>query len=274
MAAALRKENQELKQQIKSLSAELESLKSLITHQLAAESHETQGTSLDAETKLNLEFYSKEYDDLSKFRRQAQSEIQRLSTRLTELISKVDAVGKGVDELQDYRYQFNVKIINVPDIKHQETARETSNLCVALFNGMGAVVSLQDLDVAHRVPRRDQDDGPKPIICKFIRRLAKSEVINRRRDSCKVDPSGLGFSVDVSLGAVQIFDHLSPRLQRVVFEAKKFKDRNNYQYCWSKDSVVYLKRDSELRPIKIKDLGELQRRFRKETFVLLELPAE
>ena len=259
MAAALRRENQELKQQIQTLSAELESLKSLITHQRATESHDTQGTSLDAETKSNLEFYSKEYDDLSKFRRQAQSEIQRLSSRLTELSSKVDAVGKAVDELQDYSYQFNVKIINVPEIKHQETARETSGLCVALFNGMGAVVSLQDLDVAHRVPRRDQDGGPKPIICKFIRRLAKSEVMNRRRDACKVDPSGLGFSEDVSLGAVRIFDHLSPRLQQVLFEAKKFKDRNNYQYCWAKDSVVYLRRDSESRPIKIKDLGGLQR---------------
>ena len=214
MAAALRRENQELKQQIQTLSAELESLKSLITHQRATESHETQGTSLDAETKSHLEFYSKEYDDLSKFRRQAQSEIQRLSSRLTELSSKVDAVGKAVDELQDYSYQFNVKIINVPEIKHQETARETSDLCIALFNGMGAVVSLQDLDVAHRVPRRGQDGGPKPIICKFIGRLAKSE--------------------------------------QVLFEAKKFKDRNNYQYCWAKDSVVSLRRDSESRPIKTK----------------------
>jgi len=79
-------------------------LKSLITHQRAAESHETQGTSLDAETKSNLESYRKEYDDLCKFRCQAQSEIQRLNTRLTELSSKVEAVGKAVDELQDYSY--------------------------------------------------------------------------------------------------------------------------------------------------------------------------
>ncbi|XP_068756695.1 uncharacterized protein [Montipora capricornis] len=213
MAAALRKENQELKQQIQTLSVELENLKSLITHQRAAESHETRVTSLDAETKSNLKFYSKEYDDLSKFRRQAQK------------------------------------------IKQQETAREKSDLCVALFNGMGAVVSLQDLDVAHRVPRRNQDCGPKSMICKFIRRLATFEVMNRRRDACKVDPNGLGFSEDVSLGAVRIFDHLSPRLQQVLYEAKKFKDRNNYQYCWAKDSVVYLRRDSESRPIKIKDLG-------------------
>ena len=100
MAAAIRKEHQELKQQIQTLSAELESLKSLMTHQGAvAESHETPGTSLDAATKSNLESYNKEYDDLSKFRRQAQSEIQRLSTRLTELSSKVDAVGKAVDDL-------------------------------------------------------------------------------------------------------------------------------------------------------------------------------
>jgi len=86
----------------------------------------------------------------------------------------LNTVGKAVDELQDYRYQFNVKIINVPEIKQQERAREMSNLCVALFIGMGAVVSLQDLDVAHQVPRRDQDGRPKPIICKFIRCLGKS----------------------------------------------------------------------------------------------------
>lgn len=171
----------------------------------------------------------------------------------------MDAVGKAVDALQDYSYQLNVKIINVPEIKQQETARETSDLCVALFNGMGAVVSLQDLDVAHRVPRRDQDGGPKRIVCKFISRLAKFEVMNRRRDACKADPSGLGISEDVSLDAVRIFDHLSPRFQQVLFEAKKLKDRNNYQYFWAKDSVVYLRRDSEPRPIKIKYFGELQR---------------
>ena len=56
-----------------------------------------------------------------------------------------------------------------------------------------------------------------------------------------------------------IFDHLSPRLQQVLFEVKQFKDRNNYQYCWAKDSVVYLRRDSKSQPIKIKDLRELQR---------------
>lgn len=60
MAAKLRKENQELKQEIQTFSAELESLQSLITHQRAAESHEIQGTSLDADTKSYLEFYSKE----------------------------------------------------------------------------------------------------------------------------------------------------------------------------------------------------------------------
>jgi len=83
-------------------------------------------------------------------------------------------------------------------------------------------------------------------------------VMNCRRDACKVDPSGLGFSEVVSLGAVQVLDHLSPRLQQVLCKAKKFKDRNNNHYCWVKDSVVY-RRDSESWPIKIKDLGELQR---------------
>ena len=99
---------------------------------------------------------------------------------------------------------------------------------------------------------------PGEIKMAVQKRLAKFEVLNRQRDTCKVDPSRLGFSEDVSLGAVQIFDHLSPRLQQVLYGANKFKDQNNYQCCWAKDSVVYLRRDTESRPIKMKDLGELQ----------------
>ena len=55
-----------------------------------------------------------------------------------------------------------------------ESSKKTSGICVKLFNAMGADVSIQDIDSAHRIPvRNEKSQGkPKPIICKFIRRLA------------------------------------------------------------------------------------------------------
>ena len=62
----------------------------------------------------------------------------------------------------------------------KETVADTSSLCVSLFNEMGADVTISDIDIAHRVPLRNATNGPKPIICKFTRRLVKERVMAKR----------------------------------------------------------------------------------------------
>ena len=71
--------------------------------------------------------------------------------------------------------------------------------------------------------------------------------MNQRRNASRVDPSAVGFSEDVSLSAVRIFDHL----------AKRFKEQFHYEYCWSKGSFAYLRKDATSRAIKIKDITDL-----------------
>ena len=134
----------------------------------------------------------------------------------------------------------------------------TSSLCVKIFNEMGADVSILDIDTAHRVPTRsDRGSGPKPIICKFVRRLAKEQVMECRNDLINVNPTAIGLPEQTSMSAVRIFDHLTPTIQTVLYEAKPFKNQHHYQYCWAKNSVVYLRKDGTARPIKIKCLEDL-----------------
>ena len=74
--------------------------------------------------------------------------------RLTELRVKVEEEGKAIESMESYSYQFNVKIVGVPELRSKESAMDTSNLCVKLFSEMGANVSLQNIHIAHRVPQR------------------------------------------------------------------------------------------------------------------------
>ena len=97
-----------------------------------------------------------------------------------------------------------------------ESAEETSGICIALFREMGADVSINDIDTAHRVPGRNNsshDPKPKAIICKFVRRLARDKVMAKRADANKANPTALGFTDIVSLTAARVFEHLTPRLQ-------------------------------------------------------------
>ena len=135
------------------------------------------------------------------------NQLKALSRRLNELSVEATRVGNAIDEVEEYSYQFNVKIIGLPE-KRSETAAETSALCVKLFQEMGAEVFLSDIDIAHRVPSRQQNGAPKPIICKFVRRLAKASVMETRQSASQVNPSNGGLSANGVLDRVRIFDHL------------------------------------------------------------------
>jgi hypothetical protein len=88
------------------------------------------------------------------------------------------AVGDALEQLQEYSYQYNIKILGLSEQSERESAIETSSMCVDLFKSIGADLNISDIDIAHRVPNRRQDGKPRPIICKFARLIAKEIVMN------------------------------------------------------------------------------------------------
>ena len=74
----------------------------------------------------------------------------------------------------------------------------------------------------------------------------------RRSEIRNVNPTSIGLQEDVSLDQVGIFDHLTPRLQSLLADAKKFKERCNYAFCGAKNSIVWLRKSEGSRPIAIK----------------------
>ena len=78
-----------------------------------------------------------------------------------------------------------------------------------------------------------------------------------RREIRNVNPTSIGLQEDVSLDQVRIFDHLTPRLQSLLANAKKFKERCNYAFCWAKNSIVWLRESEGSRLIAIKSSRDL-----------------
>ena len=79
----------------------------------------------------------------------------------------------------------------------------------------------------------------------------------KRADANKANPTALGFRDNVSLTAVRVFEHLTPRLQEVLYEANKFKTQYHYKYCWAKNGTVYLRKSDDSRATRIKDVSDL-----------------
>ena len=205
---SLKQQNQDLKDKVDALWKEIKQLKEKVRVDSAitfgAEAAVTSGNSNnnasnDETVSRSLQYLSDEYDDLSASNSGVVDQLKALSRRLNKLSAEVTRVGNAIDEVEEYSYQFNVKIIGLPE-KSSETAAETSALCVKLFQEMGAEVFLSDIDIAHRVPSRQQNGAPKPIICKFVRRLAC-----RKQVSWKLDKVPLKSTHQISVCLLIVF---------------------------------------------------------------------
>ena len=221
----LRKENQQMRNEVAELKKHLEKLSAEIGNRTeesdrAAANH---GGDSSPESKAkSVEFVPAQYDELQAFRKYASEEIKKMKLKLNSISDACDRLSKSIDSFEIYSYQFNVKITGLPLLAERESSEQTENLCLQLLRQMGIKeISINDIDIAHRVPARKPSNRPNAVICKFVRRLAKEKVMTARRAVRNIDIQQLGFSSEIDVTNLNIYDHLTPRLQNLLFEAKR-----------------------------------------------------
>jgi nitrous oxide reductase accessory protein NosL len=83
--------------------------------------------------------------------------------------------------------------------------------------------------------------------------------MSRWRDACKVDPNTIGLHRSCSVSSIRIYDHQTPKSQQILYEARKFKEENVYEFCWTKNSIVYLRKTADSRAERIRNIEDLNK---------------
>ena len=180
------------------MESELESLKASIKLAVPNKGEQEHG----------VQFVSDEYDDLAAGKKKIWDQIKRLSSKLDTISLQVDRISQAIDSFEMYSYQYNIKIVGIPQEAETESSEDTTSICLKLFPCIGADITMQDIDIAHRVPAKSaQASRPNPIICKFVRRLAKEKVVSTNN----VVAADLDLTPG-SINHVDIYEHLIPRL--------------------------------------------------------------
>ena len=258
----LRKENQALRNEISDLRGKLEEIsKDLAASkvQQVEDGAHVAGRDMSPGRMQSVEFVSSQYDQLVAFKKDAMTQIKQLTTRVNEISIVCERISKAIDALEAYSYQYNIKIVGVPIVTERETPEQTANLCSRLFSALGVPnVSITDIDTAHRVPSRTASARPNAIVCKFVRRLAKEQVMAARREVVNVQASQLGFQERVDIQHIALYDHLTPRLQELLYEGKKFQTTNGFKFCWAKNGFVFLRKTDSSPVLKLSSLEDLR----------------
>ena len=168
----------------------------------------------------------------------------------------------AVKKMQDYSYAFNIKILRVPELKVNEDATKTSNLCINLFNRMGANVTINDIDIAYSLfsrvfSLRAQSNH-------LQRRLMRNNVMVVRREALSVAAQDVGLEESQDMSKILILDHLMPRMQELYGNVKSFKTRFGFQLCWAKNGTIFLRRSEDSRPLKVHSPKNLSRIIQDE----------
>ena len=123
---SLKKENESLKSEITALKKNFEDFQNSLKLSVNDANVSNNGgdgsrPAISQDETLNtLQFYGKSYDDL---RQEADKSLQQLWARLNVLSKRVEEIGKSIELIQRYSYQYNVKILGLPEIKASEPVR-------------------------------------------------------------------------------------------------------------------------------------------------------
>ena len=130
---SLKKENDVLKAEIATFRRGFENLQQTLTRKDAQKSGNggEASCSITKDEALNtLQFYGNAYDDLCL---EADKSLKQLWSHLNVLTSRVDEIGNAIDEIKRYSYQYNVKVVGLPEIDPRESASNTTSLCISLL---------------------------------------------------------------------------------------------------------------------------------------------
>lgn len=103
-------------------------------------------------------------------------------------------------------------------------------------------ITVSAIDIAHQVLSRTASNRPNAVICKFVRRIAKEKVVAKRIEVSNTGAAELEFPVSVDVTHISVSDHVTLRLQELLYESNRCKRDNNFKFCWAKNGVVYLRK--------------------------------
>ena len=146
----LRKENQDLKKQLSEIQTNLISIQKEVNYEKQhgagkkqrTWSHTPSLTITQPDTTPNengFQFFSNEYDELLK-------RLTNLEAHVSEIARKSESISKAIDDIQLYSYQYNLKIVGVPQTDPDEKAsRQDFRITPYIYYAYSSLFSLKGL---------------------------------------------------------------------------------------------------------------------------------
>ena len=123
---SIKAENDKLKGKIQEIYTKLQLLRDKVKMKRGGSHDSFRGKVTDRSSQS----LSESHDEFCKY---AEEKMGAIESSLNTLSSSAENISALIDQLQDYSYSYNIKLIGVRELKPHESAAETSQLCLQIF---------------------------------------------------------------------------------------------------------------------------------------------
>ena len=134
--AKLRKENQALRSEITALEERLDKITNEVSKKKVSMADSLTGQEVNhatnrseaADKTKSIEFISAQYDDIIVFKNNVIQDLKDMKKQVSMISKKCEAIMTSVEQMEDYSYQYNLKIVGMPQQGENESAEKQSEI--------------------------------------------------------------------------------------------------------------------------------------------------
>lgn len=210
------------------------------------------------ELKLSIDFFSEQFDKMATRCTKIEKENVGLKKENASLSAQCKALQQSVTDteqrmidIEQYSRNRNIEIKGIPFDENENLP----DLLKKLGDVIAEPMTSADIDVCHRVPRRDE--GCPNVVVQFTSRTKRNVVLEKARKK-RVDTSQLGAS-DVS--PIYVNEHLCPAVKKLLGQVVAKKHEKGWKYAWTKEGKIYARKSDTTRSLRVtcaRDLEKMQ----------------
>ncbi|KAJ8727804.1 hypothetical protein PYW08_016189 [Mythimna loreyi] len=207
----------------------------------------------NTDLKHSVEVMSSKYDEFL-------GRIASLEAERTDDKKKIQLLEDKLEQLERKSRSTGIEIRNVPKTDG-ETKEGLCNLVVNMGTSLNIDIESSKIKDIYRIKSKDNSH---PIIVDLTTVVAKEKVMsgvkrfNKSKDrAAKLNTSHL--KINSPLAPIYVAECLTYRTQKLFYIARAFQRSHGYQFCWTANGVVYLRKKVNDPQIRISSESDVEK---------------
>lgn len=206
----------------------------------------------NTEMQKSLDFYMKKHDDLC-------GRLVSLENDKQERDLKIKNLENRLEEFERHTRSTCLEIRGIP-AKQKETKQDLHTIVERMHNKLRTEV--QPLAIKDIYRLKGKQNGERPLIIEYATSTLKSNTLlavkqyNRSNITDKLNTSALG--IDGQKASVYVSEFLTPKAKRLFYLARDIAKTSRYDFCWTANGRVFLRKSEGKPPILITNEQQLE----------------